>query len=165
MPDCNDVYYYNDNDIEDSIYIEDSALTMQKNVNEPNGSIKTISEDVDGLNKSINKIKEENEKLKEIVGYLIYKNESQSLMNELLEIKNNRVAYENDKLRAFLISSRISTFLFQKKKQQEISDIKTESINEFNDEIQNIIKEIQNLNPHEYIDKVKEEIFNDFEQT
>lgn len=163
MPDCNDLYYYDD--IEDSIYIKDSDITMQKNVNELNGSIKTISEDVDGLNKSINKIKEENEKLKEIVGYLIYKNESQSLMNELLEIKNNRVAYENDKLRAFLISSRISTFLFQKKKQQEISDIKIESINEFNNEIQNIIKEIQNLNPHEYIDKVKEEIFNDFEQT
>ena len=162
MPDCNDAYY---NDIEDSIYIENSAITMQKDVNGLNGTIKIISEDVDGLNKSINKIKEENEKLKEIVGYLIYKNESQSLMNELLEIKNNRVAYENDKLRAFLISSRISTFLFQKKKQQEIFDIKTESINEFNDEIQNIIKEIQNLNPHEYIDKVKEEIFNDFEQT
>ena len=162
MPDCSDLYY---NNAEESIYIENSTITMQKIVSELNGSIKNISEDVDGLNKSINKIKEENEKLKEIIGYLIYKNESQNLTNKLLEIKNNRVAYENDRLRAFLISSRISTFLFQKKKQQEISDIKTESINEFNDEIQNIIKETQNLNPHDYIDKVKEEIFNDFEQT
>ena len=162
MPDCSDLYY---NNAEESIYIENSTITMQKIVSELNGSIKNISEDVDGLNKSINKIKEENEKLKEIIGYLIYKNESQNLTNKLLEIKNNRVAYENDRLRAFLISSRISTFLFQKKKQQEISDIKIESINEFNNEIQNIIKEIQNLNPHEYIDKVKEEIFNDFEQT